>query len=235
MTSCQSTNSEAMTLIKEKKSEHGLIINTYVQTKGRGQHQNSWLSQDHQNLTFSMILHPQFLTPTEQFQLTIVCSLSIASFLTSLSGKMFHIKWPNDILYQNKKICGILIENIIKGKTIAHSIIGIGLNINQDSFKIKEAISLSQITKTKYELDLLLDQLTDHMLSNYDRIQSNTNILKKEYLQQLFQYEEWANYLVKGEIITGKIIGISEVGMLRLEYVNGSIQEFGLKEIKFLY
>ena len=126
MTSCQSTNNEAMTLIKEKKSEHGLVINTYAQTKGRGQHQNSWHSQDGQNLTFSMILHPQFLAPTEQFQLTMLCSLSITSFLTSLSGKMFDIKWPNDILYQNKKICGILIENIIKGKALAHSIIGIG-------------------------------------------------------------------------------------------------------------
>jgi len=235
MTSCQSTNSEAMTLIKEKKTTEGLVVNTFSQTNGRGQQQNLWHSAPQSNLTFSLVLHPTFLLPTEQFQLTIACSLALTSFLTSISGKMFQIKWPNDILYRNKKICGILIENIIKGKTISHSIIGIGLNINQKSFPLEKAISLSLITNKTYDLPLLLDKLTDTILAYYGALKSNENDFKKEYLHTLFQYEEWTNYIVAEQSITGRIIGISDIGMLRMELLNGSIQEFGLKEIRFVY
>jgi len=234
MTSCQSTNDEAMRLLKENTFKENFIVNTFSQLKGRGQYENSWISEDGKNLTFSLVIAPSFIAPKFQFQLTIISSLAAVSFLNKYNYDKFSIKWPNDILYKGKKICGILIENIIKGNILAHSIIGVGLNVNQDSFEFESAISLKQITSKEYELPILLDELSDTILDFCERYESNKKEFNKEYLSNLFRYGEWAKYSIEGKVIDGKIIGVSDIGMLRLELMNGSIQEFGLKEIKFI-
>ncbi|MFN3316125.1 MAG: biotin--[acetyl-CoA-carboxylase] ligase, partial [Raineya sp.] len=145
---CQSTNLTALELIENDDYFEGTTIITDHQTAGRGQQENTWEAEQGQNITLSVILTPQMLKVQEQFFLNMAVTLAIYDLLQGLVSNptALKIKWSNDLLYQNKKICGILIQNIISGQNIAKSVVGIGININQMTFKESQAISLAQIT-----------------------------------------------------------------------------------------
>src|SRR5690606_28910585 len=103
------------------------------QTQGRGQRDNSWLSEPNSNITFSFVLYPTFLNLQKHFILNMLISLGIVDWLKSLSVKA-SIKWPNDIMIGDKKVTGILIENSSNSREIKQSVIGIGVNVNQKQF-----------------------------------------------------------------------------------------------------
>ena len=128
--SCQSTNDEASALLVKDNAPEGLVVVTDNQMAGRGQRGNVWLAQPGQNLTFSLILKPSFLTATEQFWLNIAVSLGVYDALQPLIGVKLRVKWPNDMYAGSKKLGGMLIENTLHGYHIAASVVGIGLNIN---------------------------------------------------------------------------------------------------------
>jgi len=118
----QSADREFTTVIAER------------QTAGKGQRGNSWESEDCRNITFSFVLYPTFIEARRQFILSQIVSLSIKEELDQWTEGI-SIKWPNDIYWNDKKICGILIENDLSGHHIGRSISGIGVNINQDVFR----------------------------------------------------------------------------------------------------
>src|SRR5690606_41931008 len=101
------------------------------QYNGRGQKDAVWQSEPGKNLTFSMLLMPTFLEPKQQFVLPAAISLAVARWLESLTRVTVKIKWPNDIYIGDREIGGILIENILKGKTTKSANTGIGINVNQ--------------------------------------------------------------------------------------------------------
>src|SRR5690554_4031443 len=142
---CHSTNDVAKDKLKEKEAAEGSIIITDQQTNGRGQRGNQWHSEPGMNLTFSLILSPKFLDPSELFGLNMAVALGIREALAQyISGVM--VKWPNDIVHKEKgKLGGILIENSLKGQKIESSIVGVGLNINQVEFPLSQATSLAQL------------------------------------------------------------------------------------------
>ncbi|MDE6653825.1 MAG: biotin--[acetyl-CoA-carboxylase] ligase, partial [Muribaculaceae bacterium] len=114
---------------------HGTALMARRQTAGKGQRGNSWEAAPGKNLTFSLLLRPQSILASHQFELLQVVAISIVKVLRSqLDTDEIYIKWPNDIYYRDKKICGILIENSISGISIERSIVGIGINVNQDVF-----------------------------------------------------------------------------------------------------
>ena len=138
---CHSTNEEAQSLLNDQLIEGTTIITTN-QKKGKGQRGNVWESEPGQNATFSTILKPKFISPANQFLLHLISSLAIHDALFPILGKKMKIKWPNDIYYNDFKICGVLIENTIRGNRIEYAIIGIGININQTNFEHPNISSL---------------------------------------------------------------------------------------------
>ena len=157
-----STNVYAAALIKTspKIITDGMVIYTDNQTNGKGQRGSTWETTPNKNLTFSLVLKPNLLV-NEQFLLSKICALGILDFLTDLGIKNTHIKWPNDIYVDNKKIAGMLLENTLKNSKIEFCVAGIGININQTVFNehLQQATSLQLITNKSYNLTSILNQL----------------------------------------------------------------------------
>lgn len=222
-------------MAKKSDLENYTVIVAEEQTKGRGQQRNSWLSEASKNLTMSIFIDDLDLKIYNQKYLNFAISLAIFKTLTALKIENLSIKWPNDIMSVNKKICGILIENSISSNKIYASIIGIGLNVNQIQFpkSLKNASSLKALTNITYDLDNLLIKLIKE-------IRSSIKILSLEKYTQLEQ--QYLSVLYKKNIPTmfknsedvlfmGKILGISDSGNLLIELEDDIIKEFGIKEV----
>lgn len=238
---CQSTNDEAAQLIAQDAPAEGLIVITDAQLAGRGQRGNSWLAEPGQNLTFSLILRPTFLTASEQFWLTIVVSLAVSDALDPLTDGLLRIKWPNDLYLENAKLGGILIENTLHGTSIAWSVIGIGLNINQTQLGYSTATSLQYRFPHAdgYDLTGLLTILAERLEQRYLQLRSGQRqLLKAAYLQRLFRYQEEHEFERETENgnterFRGYIIGVDEIGRLAVA-IDSHVVYFGFKEIVFV-
>lgn len=229
---CHSTNDLAADLLKKGGVNEGTIVITDNQTNGKGQRGNSWESDEGKNLTFSLIIHPTFLTAAEQFNLNIIVSLGIHNYLVTLDPS-FKIKWPNDIYHHDKKIGGILIQNTIKNHRIENCIIGIGLNINQLNFSIPSASSLQLITNKQFDKSVVLESICHGIESEYIKLKSGkVNGLKSRYLDNLLGFSQ-ERLFKAGQEFRGQICGISSVGKLQIQTLMG-VREFDFKEVEFL-
>ncbi len=231
---CHSTNSLASDLFQRTSPSEGTIIITDNQVKGRGQRGNEWFSQPKMNLTFSVILRPTFLRPSDQFNLTIAISLAIRDFLTHRLDKEVKIKWPNDILVNNKKLCGILIENSLARDSIQYSIVGIGLNVNQDSFVVTSASSMKVIAGQSFILTDELSLLAGFLEQRYFQLRSGKlDVLRKDYLNSLYGIGELRKFNNGTVDWFGRIEGVNTQGKLLIQAADG-IKSFDLKEIRFV-
>jgi len=207
------------------------------QYNGRGQKDAVWQSEPGKNLTFSMLLMPTFLEPKQQFVLTAAISLAVARWLESLTRVTVKIKWPNDIYIGDRKIGGILIENILKGKTWKSAIVGIGINVNQTSFPPtirKQATSVKQILHRDCQVSDLLADLCRHIEREYGALKSgNSDTTLADYRQQLYRLGEQHPYSVDGVTVQGILQGVSETGRLQIDF-DGHLAEFDIKEIAFV-
>lgn len=233
--SCHSTNDFAAQILQEQEISEGTIIITPDQTAGRGQRGNTWESNVGENLTVSIVLKPVFLTAMQQFQLNMAVSVGIQQGLEVYFGDDLRIKWSNDVFVGNQKIGGVLIENTLSGYQITHSIIGIGLNINQEKFADPKATSFKKKLGKTFDIEHILSQLLEKIEYCYLEIKNNGNhILKTNYLNKLFRLNEIHYYECNGKRFLGEIIGISEVGALQIKTEN-EVLEFGFKEISFVF
>jgi BirA family biotin operon repressor/biotin-[acetyl-CoA-carboxylase] ligase len=186
------------------------------------------------NLTFSVLLRPSFLSIKNQFALTTIASLAVHDYLKSKQVEDVKIKWPNDILVDNKKICGMLIENSIHGESINQSIVGIGLNINQTEFPVVTATSLAKTSGKSFDLNEEWNLLLEKLEGRYLQLRSGKqNELKKEYLDQLLGMNRKQKFSLNGAEIIGMIKNVSESGEL-LVLLDGIERSFSLKEISFV-
>jgi BirA family biotin operon repressor/biotin-[acetyl-CoA-carboxylase] ligase len=236
-----STNSYAIDLLKQIKPVEGTLIYTFDQIKGRGQRGNEWLSETNKNVALSLILYPTFLAVSAQFLLTKIASLAVADLMSVLLVKSaksldVKIKWPNDVYVNNQKIAGILIENSLKDSLLQTSIIGIGINVNQEQFstQVKNPISLKLLLNAETDLNSCLEKLCEHMEARYLQLKANKfEKINADYLSKLYLLNEWHNYRLNGNAMEGKITGVSEIGKLKVETKLGELKEFDLKEIEF--
>ncbi len=232
---CHSTNSLASELASQSIPLEGTVVITSNQTAGRGQRGNTWETEAGMNLTFSILLKPSFLPVKNQFYLTIITSLAIADFLITKSIGEIKIKWPNDVLVRQNKICGILIENSIQGGSIQQSIIGIGLNINQKKFITPSATSVAALTNQNFNLNDALNSLLEKFEQRYLQLRGGKHgRLKKEYLENLFGLGERRLFTSGDRKFDGVIEGLSENGELIVRHDNRS-ELFSLKEISFVF
>ena len=161
-----STNNYANQLVKEKAAQ-GTVVLAHYQESGRGQVGNFWESERDKNLLFSVILYPGFLEAGKQFYISKAVSLALADLLKEQLNDV-KIKWPNDIYVGEKKIAGILIENTVKGITLDSSIVGVGLNVNQERFfsDARNPVSMKQLLKKDFDIQDILKAFLQK-LENY--------------------------------------------------------------------
>ena len=235
MPECHSTNDEASRLIES--SSHvleGTVIITDNQTSGRGQRGNTWVSEPGKNLTFSLLVKPMFLNAQDQFLLNKAFSLGLYDYLSSALKGAVKIKWPNDMVVNEKKICGILIENQIQGQNIHNSIVGIGLNVNQENFSMPTATSMKVLEDKDFNLQNVLPELMGFLEKRYLQLRSgNLEELNSEYLSALYWLGEKHLFKKAEEIFEGTITGIDPYGKLKV-HVDGTTEYFELKQIQFL-
>ncbi|MBB6462989.1 biotin--[acetyl-CoA-carboxylase] ligase [Flammeovirga kamogawensis] len=241
MPSCHSTN-DALNKYASKKLAEGTVLVTTEQTKGRGQRGNTWECEQNANITLSVFLRPSFLEARHQFHLNVAISLAVYDTISSIVPRGTKIKWPNDILINQKKVCGILIENFIIGKNIDHTIVGIGLNINQKAFKGNfPATSLFMELNKKFQIRIVTESLLEHIEDRYLQLKNKGYAaLRKEYYTHLFWYQEigsFEEYKKDGTSIQfqGQILGVDENGCLSIAKDDKKIKNYAFKEVKHLY
>ncbi|GGH12895.1 biotin--[acetyl-CoA-carboxylase] ligase [Pedobacter zeae] len=234
-----STNNFLKDLVsKSEPLAEGTVIMADNQFAGRGQQENVWQTQAGKNISTSIYLKPSFLPLNKQFYLNIAVSLAVSDALTCFVSEGIKVKWPNDIYYGQKKLGGILIENILTGTTIKSSVIGIGLNINQSEFSenIRErATSVIQILQKNVPLLDIMKKIFLFMEKYYLILRAgNYHILQNDYLARLYNYQVSALYKHNGEIFEGLITGVEDGGRLAVDTKDG-LKSFNFKEIEFIH
>jgi BirA family transcriptional regulator, biotin operon repressor / biotin---[acetyl-CoA-carboxylase] ligase len=235
MPSCHSTNDIAMQLIKKADTQEGTIVLTDDQTQGRGQRGNQWVSEAGSNLIMSVILKPKFLRAQDQFALNILASLSVKEAINHfIPESSVKVKWPNDVLINDKKSTGILIENSIQGNSISHSVIGIGVNVNQEKMDFEKATSMFLQAGQKFDMNDFLEILIIRMEQNYLQLKNGAYYqLKSKYLQHLFGYRVERNYRSE-YLFKGQIEDVDDNGRLLIRTSN-ALKLFDFKEVEFIY
>lgn len=228
-----STNSTLRTMLAEQSLPEGFMIRTDFQTSGKGQKGNSWEAEKGKNLLFSILLYPTQLPIKKYFIISQLVSIAIKKTLDKYADG-FSVKWPNDIYYFDKKIGGILIENVIQGGKIKSMIIGIGLNINQKLFEsdAPNPVSLIQITGKPYARTPILTELYKNIMVLYHNMDEAT--ISKVYSESLYRKDGFHSYNADGEEFRARIIQVYTDGKLELETTEGEIKGFYFKEVAFV-
>lgn len=218
--------------------ENFTVVTTENQTNGRGQMGSKWASEIGKNLTMSILIKDILTTINDIYNLNIAVTLGVIKSLEKYNIPKLSIKWPNDILSDNKKIGGILIENSIKTNGEIISIVGIGLNINQKNFSdLPKASSLSVIMGLEFDREKILAAIVGNIKINTGRLLSNeADTLWEAYNEKLFKkgipmpFEN-----PERQQFMGIIQNVSDDGRLQLLLEDDSIESFGIKEIQMLY
>ena len=257
-----STNTQAAREISQ--APDGTVWIADFQTAGRGQRGNRWESAKCENLTFSILFKPTFLSPAQQFAISEVAAIGVCRYLCS-KGLPAQIKWPNDIYIGNKKICGMLIEHSISGANLAGSIVGIGLNLNQREFSSDapnptsllleiEAIASSGATTVPpegtYDRREELSELLGYIFTAYGELEDGFAAeLNQEYLDCLYRFNQWHRFIeidanapadmpvekmAAERTITARITGIDPYGCVILEHQDGTVQSYPFKGIRYI-
>ena len=215
----------------------GDIVWADFQTAGRGQRGHTWESRTGENLTFSVVLEPKFLPVKEQFMLLEAVALSLKDFFAE-QGVKTAVKWTNDIYVGDSKAVGILIEHAYRGDSLARTVVGIGINVNQTEFSadIPNPISLSMLTGQKHDLNSLLLSFERCLSERYRQLREGEwSRLQNDYHSSLYRLNEWHTYaLPDGRRFEGAIRGVQSTGELVVEQRDGTKNGYLFKEIEFV-
>lgn len=233
-----STNVFLRDLNREKQFTEPICVVTDTQFAGKGQMGTTWQSNPGENLTCSVFMPISGLELMHQFFISISASLAIYDTLQSMMIPKLSIKWPNDILSDRFKICGILIENIVKNGRLTGAIIGIGLNINQVRFdNLPQAGSMKQILGQSFAIEEVLSVLLEKIVARFTKLKSMSFFdLKTEYESLLFRKDKPSTFVdAKGDSFVGIIQSITDQGKLQVLLEDEIVTDYNLKEIKLLY
>ena len=218
----------------------GTVIYTPSQTAGRGQKGNSWESEDGKNLTFSHLFKRPPVKARDQFYLSEAAALAVVEALTAEAGDGFSVKWPNDVYWQDKKVCGMLLENSLDGSDIATCIVGIGINVNQQVF-VSDApnpVSLINITGHEHDLMALLKRVCSRIEQLVDSLGDDTarRDLHERYMAALYrndgQLHPWEDG--EGHHFMASVAGIAPDGTLTLQHQDGTRHDYLFKQVKHI-
>jgi BirA family biotin operon repressor/biotin-[acetyl-CoA-carboxylase] ligase len=232
-----STNSYLKDLVSLQPLKNFTVVFAQHQTNGRGQMGTVWESDTGKNLTVSILIKFIDLDIQNRFYLNMAISLAILETVKKYVKIKPMIKWPNDILADEFKIAGILLENSFSGEKIRHSIVGLGLNVNQTNFSQLNltASSLKIISGETFDLMELLNNLMI-VIKKYIKILENKefNLLKTNYVKNLYGFNKSLIFSnTDNNTFEGKICDITKDGLLVVQTTLGEMKSFDLKEIKF--
>jgi BirA family biotin operon repressor/biotin-[acetyl-CoA-carboxylase] ligase len=235
-----STNSYAIHMLKNVNPPEGTIVHTAHQTHGRGQRGNGWEASPGSNVTASIILKPGFLPTQKHFFLYQIMALAVYDTLAEMLDRSqfdIKIKWPNDILVNEKKAAGILIENNLLNSHLVWSVAGVGINVNQPGFEPGiQATSLSLLTGRLFDVKGVLDALCAATEKYYLALKnSRYEWIQQSYLDRLFGLDTWRDFETAKGIKRLLVCGVSEAGLLLLQNEEGRHLEADVKEVKWLY
>ncbi len=231
-----STNRYLNELAQQATVQEGTVVIARYQSKGQGLGGTTWFSEPGSNLLMSVLFRPEFLPVNKIYLISKAIALAIKDFLSE-QGLDAKIKWPNDIYVDNSKICGVLIENSMRGSQVLQSLCGIGLNINQQIFppEIHNPVSMKMITGKTYSVDDCIVKLCQQMEKRYLQIRTqNFNRINNDFLKSLFRFYEMKSFETATEKFNAQIIDVEDDGRLVLKKENGTIHRFIFKEIRFL-
>jgi BirA family biotin operon repressor/biotin-[acetyl-CoA-carboxylase] ligase len=233
-----STNDFLKRLSGEQPLDNFTVVSAENQTHGKGQMGAKWDSETGKNLMFSVIINNLLNNISQIFDLNVAVALSIINTLEKFNIPNLSIKWPNDIMSDNKKISGVLIENTIKNNGEITSIIGIGLNVNQFNFdELPNASSLAVIMKTNFDKEMILKVFIECLKLNCDLLENKlASQLWNSYNNNLFKKGIPMPFsLPNGTQFMGIIQEVNASGKLEVKLENDTIETFGIKEIQLLY
>ena len=232
-----STNQLMKELLRKNTLPEGFVVQTDFQTNGKGQGSNVWESAKGKNLLFSLLLHPQHIAIDTQFIISQIVSLGIIEVLRGLHPEIANglsVKWPNDIYWHDKKVGGILIENTLQGRVINASVVGIGLNINQEKFETEapNPVSLKQIAGKEHQSKDILEAIVTNILRHY--LELNTETICNQYMDSLYRKTGYHPYQTAGKSFSARILDVAPDGKLMLEDTQGEVTGYYFKEVVFL-
>lgn len=233
-----STNDFIKQLAISQILENYTVVSAESQLKGRGQMGSTWTAESGKNLTFSIFLGNTLSSVDSIYNLNVAVALSILQVLKSQNIPELKIKWPNDIMSANKKVGGILIENTIKNNNEIQSIIGIGLNVNQQNYEgLPQASSLCLTTGQFYDCEELLIKIIAQLKENVALItEKNSEVLWEKYHQFLYKKDIPSAFENKsGFQFMGIIKQVIANGQLEVLMEDDALKLFNIKELKMLY
>jgi len=230
-----STSQYLRDCLQKQPLPEGSVVVAAHQTAGRGQMGNSWESDPGKNLLFSTFLSPEVIPANRQFIISQIAALSVQEVLSQYVDDIT-IKWPNDIYWKEKKICGMLIENDLTGYWIYRSVLGIGINVNQEVFRsdAPNPVSLKQITGQTYHPDEILDQFLQRFYRYYlELLQEKEEEIRSNYMQHLFRGTGYHPFREGDHLFEARIHCIEPTGHLILEDFSGVQTRYAFKEVSF--
>lgn len=231
--SLPSTNSKLLELSK-KNAKSWTVVSTFEQTAGKGYSGNQWTSEPNKNIAVSVLIKSE-LNYSELIYFNQWLCNTVAEYLKRFSDEVY-VKWPNDIIIHNKKVCGILIQTH-RSESQLNIISGIGINVNQTNFKLlPKAGSLSTQSGQQFDLEEILSDLLTELVSSYRQIENREweNIFSN-YNQNLFRLNQASEFMIKEEEFEAIIRGVDESGQLILENAAGELMKYPHKSIELIY
>lgn len=237
-----STNAFLLRQQQEGTVVCGSVVSASDQTAGKGMGANKWESEPGLNLTFSMAVDMSFMKAADQFLLSQAVPLGLLDvlepmLLDRMRDPLLTVKWPNDVFFGDRKLCGILINSTICGMDMGTSVIGIGLNVNQMKFQEwpSHPISLKMILGSDVETEPLLHQLVAAVDQRIQQLRTDEGVtsIKTAYLNRMYRYHTWADYMVDGVKVKRYITGIDSFGRLETLDASGNRFVYDIKEISF--
>ena len=197
----------------------------------------------------------------DQFRLCETATLAQCRFLEG-KGIDAKIKWPNDIYVGNRKISGMLVENSLNGGNLSTSVIGIGLNVNQTSFppEVPNPVSMKLLTGKEYDIKALLEEFMDVFSESLELLELPADGLREMYESKMYRHGEKTLFAdlsgrpaylpanpfmqpvmtapagenMRDRVFEGTVTGISDSGLLKVQLGDGTVREFGFKEIAYI-
>ena len=224
-----STNIQAKRLVASKDVLHGTVILANKQIAGKGRRGRSWESPLDSGIFMSILFRPQ-IEPEKLSMLTLVAALAAAKAVREETNCACQIKWPNDLVMNGKKICGILTEMGTEGKTVQYAVVGIGINVTQQSFGEEleqKATSIYLETGKVIKRSNLIQKIWMFMEEYYHIWEQcgDLGALKQEYVEQLVNLGRVVKVLDPAGEYTGTACGITDTGELLVKTEEGAIRE----------
>jgi BirA family biotin operon repressor/biotin-[acetyl-CoA-carboxylase] ligase len=234
--SVPSTNDYALAMLERGRPTEGTVIQALEQTHGRGMGGTRWSSERGKNLIVSIVLYPTFLLPRLQFRLAQAVALAVRDCVAEAAPDgISRIKWPNDVLLEDRKTAGILVENRITASRMVASVVGIGINVNQTMFPpgIEGAFSLALATGKEHDLEAVLGTLTRLVGARYEQLRKDPQQVDTGYHANLHGLGRMLPYRTMEGEARGTITGVDQEGRLHVQRADGSDHVYGFKEVTF--